>query len=144
MLQYTFSIKYSTKVNGLFIVRWDWRQLLNMELREGSLKLTNYQILVWFSQRLKKPLIYHQQPTGSVHGGLNNIPQQDMMHYFVIFRVTNTNGVVDCGRYDKVIQMSINCIFKGTGTSQNPGQKQICGTLSGTCAIFRLVAANDL
>lgn len=66
------------------------------------------------------------------------------MHYFVIFRVTKTNGVVDCGRYDKLIQMSINCIFKGTGMSQNPGQKQICGTLSGTCAIFRLVAANDL
>lgn len=66
------------------------------------------------------------------------------MHYFVIFRVTNTKGVVDCDRYDKVIQMSINCIFKGTGTSQNPGQKQICGTLSGTCAIFHLVAANDL
>lgn len=85
----------------------------------------------------QKPLIYHQQPTGSVHGGLNNIPQQIWcitwcIISYVIFRVTNTNGVVDCGRYDKVIQMSINCIFKGTGTSQNPGQKQICGTLSGT------------
>lgn len=103
-------------------------------------KLPN--ICLIFTTPQKNP-IYHQQPTGSVHGGLNNI-QQDTMHYFVIFRVTNTNGVVDYGRYDKVIQMSNSGIFKRTGMGQNPGQKQICGTLSGTCAIFRLVPANDL